>query len=157
MRWWQVRGKYLEISCGIPPKENTVRCCVHPSSESSSLWSQSTSLVYNEWFFFLSAEVKRKISIVTPREETGYAADIKVSVSSVLVFCFVCYFFSPGSPCLLRLADLQVIMAAFYTHTVWLSLVATLEKFQYLGFSSSYLKFPLVCEMGTFSLTDQQQ
>lgn len=32
-----------------------------------------------------------------------------------------------------------------------------LEKPQYLGFSSSYLEFPLVCEMGTFSLTDQQQ
>lgn len=78
-------------------------------------------------------------------------------------FLFCLLFFPPHLKSLLHLADLQVIMAAFHTHrrahicTESGSMLVLLEKPQYLGFSSSYLEFPLVCETGTFSLTDQQQ
>ena len=96
--------------------------------------------------------------IVAVGEETGSTANRKGQrfISSSVLFCL---FFSPS---LLEVPDCYVWLTSrslwqLSTHTARHSLVATLEKFQYLGFSSSYLKFPLVCEMGTFSLTDQQQ
>lgn len=49
-------------------------------------------------FFFISAEVPRKISIVTAREKLGATVSIKVSVSSVQVFCLLFFFPSLGSP-----------------------------------------------------------
>lgn len=50
-----------------------------------------------------------------PEEKAIYVANIKVSVSFLKVFVF--FFFFPGSPCLLHLAKLHVIMAALCTLT----------------------------------------
>lgn len=61
-----------------------------------------------------------------------------------------CYVW-PNSRSLWKLSTHTETHAHMYR--VWF----TSEKPQYLGFSNSYLEFPLVCEMGTFSLTDQQQ
>lgn len=112
MRRWQVRGKCLENLFYPPKKEHSKM--VHPVRV-FNLSAQLRSIIND---FFNCRSHKKDQYYNSMRNEICSTASIKVSISSVEVFCFVIFFPTLGSPCLLRLADLQVIMVAFYTHSL---------------------------------------
>lgn len=92
-------------------KKSIQHRCNHPSTcNSRALWSKFPS-----WMHLNNSQSPK-----TPRDQLGgtagekaiLSANIKVNVSFLKVFVFF-----PGSPCLLHLATLHVIMAALCTLT----------------------------------------
>lgn len=121
-------------------------------------WQDSTTHILSNGF------LKKKQSVLQQWENTCSITDLKVSISTT-VFCFVCYPPPEVHACYVWLTSRSLWQLSTHIHTDidtqtdthTYRVQFTAEKPQYLGFSNSYLEFPLVCEMGTFSLTDQQQ
>lgn len=128
---------------------------IRNNGKKRNFFGETVKLSCEPLFFFKSQQK----SVLQQWAKACTITDLKVNISTI-VFCCVCYFFPLTWKSLPATFGWPPGHYGSFPHTQTCTHMhsesgSLLDKPQYLGFSSSYLEFPLVCEMGTFSLTDQ--